>query len=102
MSQANTAFFFSTNFIGNGVIDKKLFPQQVDPSMPSIHQFTNVLASASEVDENGLPFQGNASIQILNISTNADPAPGGSVVVRLNVLFDRPINVRLALVIWPV
>jgi hypothetical protein len=57
---------------------------------------SNILAAVTELDPNGLPFIGAASIQVLNIA----PVEHGARV-RVNAQWDSDIHVRLALVIWP-
>ena len=86
-------FFFSTTTLSNGVQD---VPMQLPPEWGVTGNRSNILAAACELNEAEQPFVGKASVQVLNI------APGdNSVVVRLNILWDYPINVRLAIVVWP-
>jgi hypothetical protein len=101
MNPATETYFFSTTISGNGVLDEIFNPNQVDDRMPVITELSNVLLSAAEVTSDGVPFQGDASIEILNVFCSGDPAGSGSVNVRLNILWNAPLNVRLAFVLWP-
>jgi hypothetical protein len=82
MNPATETFFFSTTINGNGVLDKVFHPNQVDGRMPVINELSNVLLSAAEVTGDRVPFQGDASVEILNVSCSGDPAGSGSVHVR--------------------
>jgi hypothetical protein len=101
MNPATETYFFSTTISGNGVLDEVFHPNQVDGRMPVINELSNVLLSAAQVTGDGVPFQGDASVQVLNVFSSGDPAGSGSVHVRLNVLWDSPINIRLAFAVWP-
>lgn len=85
--------FFSTLETFNGV-------QLVNVPLPSSFGVTslrsNILVAATQLDGTGAPFIGDASIQVLNIA----PADNG-VKVLVNVLWNSPIEIRLAFVIWP-
>jgi hypothetical protein len=74
--------------------------QIVSVNLPASFGFTplssNILAAATQRDGTGSPFIGDASIEILNIA----PFENG-VKVRVNVLWNSPIEFRLAFVIWP-
>jgi hypothetical protein len=87
------ALFFSTLETFNGV-------QIVNVNLPASMGVTplnsNILVAASQIDGTGSPFIGDASIQILNVA----PFENG-VKVRVNVLWNSPIQFRLAFVIWP-
>jgi hypothetical protein len=101
VNPANETFFFSTTITGNGVLDKPFNPNQIDARMPVIGELSNVAVTAAEVTGDGVPFQGTASVQILNVFCSGDPAGSGSVHVRLNVLWDSPLNIRLEFALWP-
>jgi hypothetical protein len=101
INPATLTHFFSTTRNGNGVLDLVLPPNQIDGRMPVINEFSNALVSAAQVDGNGVTFQGSASVQVLNVFCSGDPAGSGSVHVRLNVLWDSPLNIRIAVALWP-
>lgn len=101
MNPAAETYFFSTTINGRGVLDEAFNPNKVDGRMPVIGELSNALLSAAEVTGDGVPFQGDASVEILNVFCSGDPAGSGSVHVRLNVLSDEPLNIRLAFVLWP-
>jgi hypothetical protein len=101
MNPATETYFFSTIINGKGVLDEVFNPSQIDGRMPSVNGLSNVLLSAAEVTGDSVPFQGDASVQILNVFCSGDPKPSGSVHVRLNVLWDTRLNIRLAFVLWP-
>ena len=98
---AGLTYFFSTVTTGNGLQDLIFNPNQVDPRMPVINEGSNVLLAAAELNRDGVPFQGNASIQVLNTFCSGDPAGSGSVHVRVNISWNSPLTVRLAFVLWP-
>jgi hypothetical protein len=101
MNPATETFFFSTTVNGNGMQDLVFNPSQIDGRMPVINELSNVLLSAAQVTGDGVPFQGDASVQVLNVFCSGDPASSGSVHVRLNVMWDSPLNIRLAFALWP-
>ena len=101
VNPANETYFFSTTITGKGIQDLVFNPNRVDGRMPVIGELSNVLLSAAEVTGNGVPFQGAASIQVLNVFCSGDPAGSGSVHVRLNIMWDTPLNVRRAFALWP-
>jgi hypothetical protein len=101
VNPANETYFFSTTITGHGVLDLTFNPNQVDGRMPVIGELSNVVLTAAEVTGNGVPFQGAASIEVLNVFCSGDPAGSGSVHVRLNVLWNNPLNIRLAFALWP-
>ncbi len=85
--------FFGTLETFNGV-------QLVNVPLPASFGVTalhsNILVAATQLDGTGSPFIGGVSIQVMNIA----PADNG-VKVQVNVLWDSPIEIRLAFVIWP-
>jgi hypothetical protein len=86
-------FFFSTVQNFNGV-------QIVNVDLPASFGVTplnsNILVAATQLDGTGAPFIGDASIEILNVAPFEN-----AVKVRVNVLWNSPIEFRLAFVIWP-
>jgi hypothetical protein len=86
-------FFFSTLQTFNGV-------QIVNVDLPASFGVTslnsNILVAATQIDGTGAPFIGDASIQILNVAPFQN-----AVKVLVNVLWNSPIEFRLAFVIWP-
>jgi hypothetical protein len=80
--------FASFEETGHGVIEKEC-------PIPGLTPFSTVLASAMELDGRGLPFQGLASIQVLNITPAND-----RVKVRLNLEWGSDFRVRVDLVSW--
>jgi|ERR1700733_13145645 hypothetical protein len=101
MNPATETFFFSTTVNGNGVLSLHYIPNQVDARMPAVNDQSNVLVSAAQLGGDGSPMQGDASIQVLNVFCRGDQPGSGTVYVRLNVLWDSPLNIRLAFVLWP-
>ncbi len=101
MNPANETYFFSTTINGKGLLSLPFNPNKIDARMPVINELSNCLVAAAEVDGDGVPFQGAASVEILNVFCSGDPKGSGSVHVRLNVLWDTPLNIRLAFVLWP-
>jgi hypothetical protein len=101
MNPAAETYFFSTTINGMGVRDEVFHPNQVDGRIPVINELSNVLAAGAEVTNDGVPFQGDASVEILNVFCSADPEGSGSVHVRLNILWNQPLNIRIAFAIWP-
>lgn len=101
LTNPNPTYFFSTTIRGNGVMDLVFNPNQVDGRMPIIDELSNVLLAAAEVDGDGIPFQGDASVEVLNTFCSSNPAGSGSVHVRLNILWNEPLNIRLAFTLWP-
>jgi len=101
MNPATETYFFSTTINGHGVLDEAFNPNKVDGRMPVIGELSNVLLSAAQVTDDGVPFQGDASVEILNVFCSGEPAGSGSVHVRLNVLWNEPLNIRLAFILWP-
>jgi hypothetical protein len=85
-------FFWSYDVRGHGVIDTEPIPTNCHISATR----STVLAAATEVDGAHLPFQGMASIQVLNIA-----CIGPAVKVRLNVLWDTDLDIIVRLAIWP-
>jgi hypothetical protein len=85
--------FFSTLETFNGV---QIVNVNLPASMGVTPLSSNILVAASQIDGTGSPFIGDASIEILNIA----PFENG-VKVRVNVLWNSPIQFRLAFVIWP-
>lgn len=84
--------FYSINFTGNGV-------HRIDQALPGLNvskTHSNILAAATQVDDLGAPFIGAASIQVLNIAPDED-----AVHLYVNILWDSPITIRIAFVIWP-
>ena len=61
-------------------------------------ELSNILGSAAELDAENERFFGNVSIEVLNIP----PTHNGTVQVRINVLFDSPLNMLVALDLCPV
>ena len=61
-------------------------------------ELSNVLGPAAELDAENERFFGNVSIEVLNIA----PRYNGTVQVRINVLFDSPLNMLVALDLCPV
>ncbi len=98
---ATETFFFSTTVNGNGVLDLHFPPNQIDSRMPPVNDESNVLVSAAQLGGDGLPFQGAASVQVLNVFCRGDQPGSGTVYVRLNVLWESPLAIRLAFVLWP-
>ena len=86
-------FSFSTLENFNGV-------QIVNVDLPASFGITplhsNILVAATQLDGTGSPFIGDASIEILNVA-----AFESAVKVRVNVLWNSPMEFRLAFVIWP-
>jgi len=107
MATANTTYFFSTtvaasdNSEGFSGVEYVFQPNQLDPDMPVVNEFSNVLCAAAEVDQDGNPFQGHAAIAVLNTFCTSDPDGSGSVHVLLKAAWPNDINVRLAFVLWP-
>jgi hypothetical protein len=101
VNPANETYFFSTTITGHGVLNLVFKPNQIDDRMPVINELSNVLLSAAEVDGDGVPFQGGASVEVLNTFCSGDPAGSGSVHVRLNVLWNSALKIRLAFALWP-
>jgi hypothetical protein len=89
---ANGPFFFSVGGLGNGVLR---VPARF-PAEWGVKSQSNILAAATELDGNGNPLFGDASIQVLNIV----PEDNG-VQLFINILWGAPINWRVAFVIWP-
>ena len=94
-------YFFSRTISGHGVMDLAISLEQIDDQFPAISELSNVLVAAAEVDSLGIPFQGAASVQVLNTFCSVNPAGSGSVHVRLNILWNEPLNIRLAFTLWP-
>ena len=86
-------FFFSTTIEGNQLFDANI-PLPKEFGVTQNH--SNILAAVTEIDGNGHPFQGVATIQACGIAPSDD-----SVTVRLLIQWDNPLRVRIALVIWP-
>jgi hypothetical protein len=91
-------FNFSNNHWGHGVRDVQC------PTGAPVTTNSIVLASATEVfwdQRRGLfvPFQGAASIQVLNCVPRPDDFPG-AVYVRVNILWNSDILIRVSGVIF--
>ena len=81
---------FLHTLTGQGVVDVRLTPPAGLVGRNSV-----VLASATEFDFDGAgerPFQGAASIQVLNIV----PQDDGTVNCRLNILHEGDLRVRIS------
>ncbi len=78
---------FVWNFRGHGVVD-------VDVPQPPVRSDSIAVASAAELGIFGgeeQPFIGNASIQVVNIA----PQDNGVLRVRVNIMWDNDLNVRI-------
>ncbi len=79
---------------GSGVITQ-IVPQG---EFGSNTELSNILGSAAELDAENERFFGNVSIEVLSIA----PRHNGTVQIRINVLFDSPLNVLVSLDLCPV
>jgi hypothetical protein len=100
MSDVARGGFFSFSVHGNGVIDRTVHPGM------GINKDSNVFAIAQEmgiIDGVARPFIGNASIQVLQVCPGIEGLTpvDGAVSLRINVMFDVAIEVRVCLVIFP-
>jgi len=86
--------FHSFGFHGFGVIDHTVPPGAFGVNTT---RFSNILGSVAEIDPDGERFIGDASMEVLNIA----PKANGTVHVRINVGFFRPLNGIVGLVYFP-
>jgi hypothetical protein len=84
---------FSNNHFGHGVRDVQC------PTNAPVTTNSIVLASATEVFGDGhgnwIPFQGAASIQVLNCVPRPEEIPG-VVYVRVNIMWDSDLLIRIS------
>ena len=89
-------FTFQNNHSGHGVRDVQC------PTGGPVTTNSIILASATEVfwdGQNWIPFQGSASIQVLNCVPRPEEFPG-ALYVRVNILWDDDIVIRVSGVVF--
>ncbi|TDC27982.1 hypothetical protein E1265_00085 [Streptomyces sp. 8K308] len=60
-----------------------------------VNAFSQVAVSICELNADGVPFIGNARLQVYNVAPHGD----GRIIVRGNVEWDKDLNVRLNYII---
>jgi hypothetical protein len=101
MSNVTTGAFFSFSVRGFGVLDRTVHPGM------GITTDSNVFAIAHEqviVDGTVQPIIGLASISVLQVCPGVgenNQRMDGAISVRINVFFDRDLEIRVCLVIFP-
>jgi hypothetical protein len=87
-------YFYSTAYTGNGLALDVPIALPDEWGVKGDH--SNILAAVTAISDLGLPEVVTPTSEVTTITPSEN-----SVTVRLNIDWDSPITVRVALVIWP-